>query len=698
MAQSTLSPVQTPAAAWPLRVLLVEDNDSDAMIEQAAIEKAHRGSREVLRASSLANSLAIIESTDVDLVLLDLNLPDSRDLDTLKRMRLATNCPIIVITVEDRKGMDDEVLECGAFEILHKGKIRANEIARLFRLAEDQRRTQVSFESAEHRFRSLTKLSPDWYWEQDENSRTVHVPDSLKVLGLNPDTFLGRRPGMAGVSAERLAAHRAALAAHLPFHEFEFQHATEGGDALWVSVSGTPIVDSQGRFKGYRGIGRDVTERKLAEARLAHMTQFDALTDLPNRALLGERLEQAIAQARRRGRGAGVLFFNLDNFKLVNDTFGHLVGDELLAQVGKRLRDCVRPDDTVARLGGDEFAVAIADLARAEDAALVAQKLIDLFGAPFNPSGEEVFVTSSAGVATFPNDGDSASALLKCAGTAMYRIKNASRNGFCLFSPEMHARATSQLHLHNGLRHALERREFQLYYQPKVELASGAMIGMEALLRWSHPVRGMISPAEFIPALEDTGLIVPVGDWVIEEARAQLQEWAGKGLAPMPIAINLSAKQFRRRNLDQVICALLKEQGISPQLLEIEITESCLMDDPKDAVRQLHALREAGLSISVDDFGTGYSSLAYLTRLPLSTLKIDRTFVNAAISDPNSAAIVRMVIDMAQTLGLKVVAEGIETETHVALLRRHGCGQGQGYLFGKPMPAAAIGAMLRKRI
>jgi EAL domain-containing protein (putative c-di-GMP-specific phosphodiesterase class I) len=277
----------------------------------------------------------------------------------------------------------------------------------------------------------------------------------------------------------------------------------------------------------------------------------------------------------------------------------------------------------------------------------------------------------------------------------MYRAKESSRNAFCFYTAELNQRAASKLQLNSDLRRALERNEFLLHYQPKVRLASGEMIGMEALLRWQHPKRGLVAPLEFIPALEDSGQIVAVGDWVIEEACRQLAHWTRAGLQPAPVAVNLSARQFRRRDLDRVIKEVLVEHAVAPGMLELEITESSLMDDPKDAIRQLQALREAGLRISVDDFGTGYSSLSYLTRLPVSTLKIDRAFVNAAIREPDSAAIVRMVIDMAQRLRFDVVAEGIESEQHVAFLREHGCEQGQGYLFGRPVPAAEIAPRLK---
>jgi diguanylate cyclase (GGDEF)-like protein/PAS domain S-box-containing protein len=563
----------------------------------------------------------------------------------------------------------------------------------------ERKNAEGALRRSEERFRSLTELSADWYWEQDEALRFTYVSPGFEARSKHdPALVLGRRrwdfdnvmPG-SGTWDE----HRRLLEARKPFRDFEQITVRADGTRVHVSSSGEPVYDEAGGFRGYRGVSSNITVRKAAEERLEQLAQYDAVTGLANRNLLHERLEHACVQSRRRSRGAGVLYVDLDGFKLVNDTHGHPVGDELLRQVGRRLQDCVRRDDTVSRLGGDEFAVVIADLARPDDAALVAQKVLDAFAAPFELGGQETFITASIGVATFPNDGESAEALLKCADIAMVRAKESSRNAFCFYTAELNARAASKLQLNSDLRRALERGEFQLHYQPKVRLESGRMIGMEALLRWQHAERGMVGPLEFIPALEDSGLIVPVGDWVIGEACRQLAAWSRAGLQPMPVAINLSARQFRRRDLDRVIKHVLIEHAVSPDLLELEITESCLMEDPRDAIRQLEALREAGLRISVDDFGTGYSSLAYLTRLPVSTLKIDRAFVNAAITEPGSAAIVRMVIDMARRLRFDVVAEGIETEQHVQFLTQHGCEQGQGYHFGKPVSATAIAPRLK---
>ncbi|MEO8717149.1 MAG: EAL domain-containing protein, partial [Burkholderiales bacterium] len=407
----------------------------------------------------------------------------------------------------------------------------------------------------------------------------------------------------------------------------------------------------------------------------------------PNRLLLHDRLAQSLTQARRHDRRVGVLFVDLDRFKLVNDTLGHDAGDLLIVEVARRLARGVRPGDTVGRISGDEFAVVLADLAHADDAAMVAQKVLQSLAEPYHLAGSEAFATASIGIATFPGDGDDAEDLLRNADMAMYRAKESTRNTFCFFTAEMNLRSTEKMHLNNDLRHAIERSEFVLHYQPKVDLASGALTGFEALLRWNHPTRGLVPPGQFVAALEDSGLIVPVGDWVLQEACAQIGRWQRAGLAAVPVAVNLSAKQFRRHDLDELVSGALAAAGIEPALLELEITESCLMEDPDQAVRLLNRLRDAGVRISVDDFGTGYSSLSYLTRLPLTALKIDRSFVRDAATNPQAASIVRAVIDMAHNLHFTVVAEGVETERQVEFLRRHACDQAQGFHYGRPCSA-----------
>ncbi|HTM62089.1 MAG TPA: EAL domain-containing protein [Burkholderiales bacterium] len=431
-----------------------------------------------------------------------------------------------------------------------------------------------------------------------------------------------------------------------------------------------------------------------SEARLAYLAQFDPLTGLPNRTLLADRFSLMIVQARRRNVSLGVLFIDLDDFKLVNDTQGHAAGDELLQETAKRLQSTLRDGDTVARISGDEFAVVLADLARPDDAAIVAQKIIDRLAAPATIQGQEFVVTASIGISTFPADGDDAEALLGAADAAMYRAKQSGRNAFQFFTADINTRTRARAQMGLELRRALDRREFSLHYQPKIDLTSGKPCGAEALLRWNHPERGRVAPVEFIPVLEETGLIVPVGEWVLKRACEDLKHWQRIGAPKMPVAVNLSARQFRQHDLEERIRSIVADAGIDPSLIELEITESQLMHDPDHAIKVLTALGAAGVRIAIDDFGTGYSSLAYLTRFPLASLKIDRSFVADVLDDEADATIVRTIVDMAHTLGFTVIAEGVELDSQAAFLRTLGCEQAQGFLFAKPMPADEFSTLI----
>ena len=562
-------------------------------------------------------------------------------------------------------------------------------------------RAMLALRESERRLSTLIASLPGaaYRCRNDENWTMEFVSEGTRALtGYSPEDFTSGRVAYGSLvhETDREACWRStqeALQQHRPY-TMEYRIRTAAGAEKWIWERGVGVQDDEGEVVALEGFVSDITERKLSERRLAQLAQFDTLTRLPNRLLLHDRLAQSLTQARRHDREVGVLFVDLDRFKLVNDSLGHYAGDLLIAEVARRLMRCVRPGDTVGRISGDEFAVVLADLAHADDAALVAQKILDALAQPYHLAGSEVFATASIGISTFPGDGDDAEDMLRNADMAMYRAKEASRNAFCFFTAEMNRRSAEKMQLNNDLRHAIERREFVLHYQPKVELASGALTGFEALLRWNHPQRGLVPPGEFVAALEESGLIVQVGEWVLEEACAQIERWQRARLAPVPVSVNLSAKQFRRRDLDEVVSRALAAAGVAPALLELEITESCLMEDPDQAVQLLHRLRDAGVRISVDDFGTGYSSLSYLTRLPLSALKIDRSFVRDAVTNPEAASIVRAVIDMAHNLRFTVVAEGVETEQQVAFLRLHDCDQAQGYHFGRPASAAQNAAWL----
>ena len=436
-------------------------------------------------------------------------------------------------------------------------------------------------------------------------------------------------------------------------------------------------------------------ERRHAEERLLRLAQFDALTGLPNRHLYLDRLAQSLLDAERAKRSVAVLFVDLDRFKDVNDTLGHDIGDQVLCIMAERLRAAVRPGDTVGRLGGDEFTVTLAHLARVDDVAAVTRKIVALLAEPCKVGGHSVHLSASVGVSLYPIDGRQADTLLKNADTAMYRAKEAGRNGYEFFLPQMNERAVLRMGIESDLRRALERNEYRLHYQPKVDLLSGTISGMEALLRWAPAGRSLVSPADFIAVLEDTGLIVAVGEWVVSTVCAQLRQWQADGVPLRPVAVNVSARQFRQCDLDQVIGGILAASGIDPRLLELELTESTLMSDSEAAVQALRNMKALGIRLSVDDFGTGYSSLSYLKRFPLDALKIDRTFIRDVTTDAEDATIAKAVINLAHSLRLKVIAEGVETAEQLDFLRAHACDEIQGYYFSRPLSAEDMTAALR---
>ena len=440
---------------------------------------------------------------------------------------------------------------------------------------------------------------------------------------------------------------------------------------------------------------RDITERRQAETRLAYMANYDSVTGLPNRHLLRERLDRAIKHEARSHRHLAIMFLDLDNFKSINDTLGHDVGDRVLQVVANRLLACLRESDTVARIGGDEFTVLVEDMTTMESIAALAQQIIDSLSLPFPLDGREMFCTVSVGIAIYPDDSESLDGLMKSADSAMYRAKEQGRNTYRFFTEDMHRRAYERLLLENRLRGALKRGEFQLHYQPQIDVASGATVGIEALLRWNDEERGLVQPLEFIGVLEDTGMIVEVGHWVLEEACAFNQSLREIGLPPIRVAVNISPRQFRQKGLVESIRQILSNTGLGAEYLDLEITESVLVD-AVDAPDVLERLSGMGVRLSIDDFGTGYSSLSYLKRFPIDTLKIDRSFVRDIMTDSDDAAITVAIIALSRSLRLKVLAEGVETAEQLASLRHHGCDEIQGFLYARPMSGDALVAWLRQ--
>ncbi len=470
----------------------------------------------------------------------------------------------------------------------------------------------------------------------------------------------------------------------------EVQGSRKNGETYlaWMAIVATK--DSAGSVSHYIVVINDMSEIKEARSRIHHLVNFDSLTNLPNRSLFQDRLVQGVAQAARSGRKLALLRVNLDRFKTLNETMGHNSGDLLLKCVAERLHGAVRKCDTVGRLGGDEYALMLTNLGTDKDAALVSRKILAVFESPFDLLGQEVYVSASIGVALFPNDADNADDLVKHAGAAMYHVKEHGRNAYRFYTGDLDASAFEHLVLENSLRRALEREEFVLFYQPQLDLHSGRVIGVEALIRWQHPDLGMVSPAQFIPLLEETGLILSVGNWVLHTACRQAQSWAEAGYGGIRMAVNLSPRQIDQSSLVETVADALESSRLDPKLLDLEITESSLMGDVEQSVRMLAELQQMEVSISIDDFGTGYSSLSYLTRFPIDTLKIDRSFVKDVTEDPDDATLARAIITMGHSLKLKVLAEGVESPEQLEFLRQHGCDEVQGFLFSKPLPAEEV--------
>jgi len=557
----------------------------------------------------------------------------------------------------------------------------------------ERRMAEEALRESEARYRLMAENSTDMISRTSNRGILLYASDACRrLLGYEPSELVGRSFYDFVFDADRdEVLHLSSLIHESGPTTFAYRVEKKDGSLVWFETTSRSVRDVfTGKIREIVGVSRDVTERKRVEEQIEYQAYHDALTGLPNRRLFRDRLTVALAHARRMRHPLAVMFLDLDRFKVVNDTLGHSTGDELLKTVGTRLQSSLREEDSIARMGGDEFTILLADLKTTDDSAKIAQKVLDTVAQPLKIDGTELFVTTSIGIALFPSDGDTAETLLANADHAMYRAKDAGRNSYQMFTPAMNSRALERLSLENDLRHALDRGELVLHYQPQINIASGRVTGVEALLRWNRPGFGVVGPKDFIPIAEETQLIVPIGEWVLREACRQAMEWQSDRPGGFRMAVNLSPRQFQHSDLPYVIASALELSGIAPHDLELEITESLAMQNTTRTIATLQRLREMGVQIAIDDFGTGHSSLNYLRSFPIDSVKIDQEFVQEIEGSEADRAIVSAVIGMARGLRLRVTAEGVETESQLAFLREQGCEDVQGFLFGEPVPASAF--------
>lgn len=695
-----------------LNILLVQDDPAEANSVQDALVNSSDGPFQVEWMRTAEQGLERLLRTaenpgrtkhGIAAILLDLALPDSSGTETFDRfLAAAPQCPILVLCSGSDEETAKEAVKRGAQDYLLKGHLDAyllpkalcNMIKRATiaeALFEEQERARVTLNSIGDAvmtsdvwggvtyLNSVAQELTGWSGEEAKGrslEEVFRIVDAgTRELTPNPMLMAIAQNETVGLTPNCLLVRR-------------------DGVEFSIEDSAAPIHDRRGTVTGAVMVFRDVTTSQALSRRMAYLAQHDGLTNLPNRALLRDRLEQAMSLAERRGRQLALLYLDLDRFKHVNDSLGHAIGDRLLQSVGERLTHCVRRTDTVSRQGGDEFVILLSDIAHAPDAAISAAKILEALREPHVISEHTLHATASIGIATYPGEGTDSETLHKNADFAMYHAKTKGRDNYQFFTDDMNTLAIERQFVEAGLRLALERQELELRYQPKVSIATGEIIGVEALVRWRHPHRGLMNPAEFISNAEETGLIVPIGQWVLREACRQARAWQDAGLPPLCVAINVSAVELRCPDFVAGVRAALAESGLDPSHLELELTETFLMLDSSGTVDVLRALKELGVSLALDDFGTGYSSLSYLQKFPIDTLKIDKSFVRDMTTDTGDAGIVDAVLGMGKCLNMNVVAEGIESRHQLAFLRLHQCPQGQGFYFSRPVAAAEFGNMV----
>jgi diguanylate cyclase (GGDEF)-like protein/PAS domain S-box-containing protein len=659
-----------------------------------------------------------------DLVITDYKMPHMSGAEFTRRFRSLPGCedvPVIAITIYEERSFRLAALEAGATDFLlspvddaefvtrTRNLLRLREQSLIIKsraqtlerdLADSERSREQLLRDSKERLAQVIDTVPASISAYDREGACIFLNahsagclgiDQKDAIGERAEKLLGSEFGARSIALDQFV-FRSGRA--LPPYEEEYGVNDAGDKTVWLTVK-SPLRDAEGSIVAILTSSLDITDRKNAERHLVHLAHHDALTGLPNRSQLQDRLRREIGRGRRGDRLFSLLLFDLDRFKNVNDTLGHDAGDELLKAVSQRLNKVARDEDTFARLGGDEFALLQPGLAHPQEALDMAERVISLMSEPFNIAGEQIVIGASVGVVCHPRDGDDPDSLLKKADIAMYRAKSEGRNVHRAFSQEMMTAAQDYINLATGLRRALLNKEFELFYQPQIDLRSNRIIGAEALIRWRHPTKGLLRPLDFLPFAEEMGLIIPINEWVMREACREARSWQDKGLARLRIAVNLSPVQFRNRNMIELVTNILQSSKLDPALLELELTESILMRDAEAVTLELKELRRLGVSVSIDDFGTGYSSLAYVKKFPVDRIKIDQSFVRNMATDPSDAAIVRTIINLGHSLGIKVTAEGVDSPEQVDMLRAEGCEEAQGYLFARPCPAEDFIALVR---
>jgi len=567
----------------------------------------------------------------------------------------------------------------------------------------ERKRAELALREAEEQYRTIfeeNSIGMCYYSTADGRYLNVN-PAFARIFGYDsPEEMLARvtDPSQLYVDPSRRLEFGRQLREHGNTEKREFQAYRKDGSKIWLRGGAGALHSADGKVLYYVGAVEDITEQKLLEEQVRYLAYYDALTGLANRSLLQDRLAKALAGARRRGEKVALLFLDIDRFKTINDSLGHSVGDLLLKEVAERLKNWAREQDTVARLGGDEFVVVLTGIKDVAGAAVAADRLMKTMSTEFMVQGHSLSATCSLGISVFPDHGRDGEALIKNADAAMYCAKENGRNNFQFFSQEMNSRAVERLTLESSLRLAIESKELFLVYQPQWDVATGKITGAEALLRWQHPRLGLVPPDKFIPIAENSGLIMPIGEWVLKTACAQARRWQDEGLPPLPVAVNVSAVQFRQESFPALIRRVLHETGLPAQYLELELTEGLLLSSADVTLSVLQELNEMGVNLSIDDFGTGYSSLSYLKHLPVYKLKIDRSFVRDITVDPDDAAITGTIISMAKSLNLKVIAEGVENAEQMLFLREHDCDEVQGYYFSRPLAVDDFSAKVRSTL